>query len=258
VLPCTLLYIVLDPCWPLHLLSRFTKPNTPCICFSISFHPLPYTSNISPSPSPHPTNSPTVVWKVTPLFATWLLLPTNPLSTLFTPSTTVLELGSGVSGIVALALGPRIARYTATDQPYVLKLLRQNITANIETVFPRPRKGGKKLNTDGRILTASLDWETDSVANVDPVDVVIACDCIYNDALIEPLNSTCAALCRRAADPAKPTLCVVAQQLRSPEVFEAWLKSFCDKFEVWQVPGEMLGEGLSEGSGFVVHVGLVR
>jgi hypothetical protein len=27
---------------------------------------------------------------------------------------------------------------------------------------------------------------------------------------------------------------------------------------VWQVPDGLLGEGLREGSGFVVHVGIVR
>lgn len=88
--------------------------------------------------------------------------------------------------------------------------------------------------------------------------MVVACDCIYNEALIEPLNSTCAALCKLRKEDETPTLCLIAQQLRSPDVFEAWLKSFARKFDVWQVPGEMLGEGLGEGSGFVVHVGVVK
>ena len=110
-----------------------------------------------------------------------------------------------------------------------------------------------------RIRTASLDWEKDDVANWEAVDLVIACDCIYNDALIEPLNSTAAAICKlRAADADQPTLVVVAQQLRSHEVFEAWLKSFARRFEVWQVPDGVVGEGLGEGSGFVVHVGVLR
>lgn len=88
--------------------------------------------------------------------------------------------------------------------------------------------------------------------------MVVACDCIYNEALIEPLNSTCTALCKLRKEDETPTLCLIAQQLRSPDVFEAWLKSFAGKFEVWQVPGAMLGEGLGEGSGFVVHVGVVK
>lgn len=91
-----------------------------------------------------------------------------------------------------------------------------------------------------------------------PVDLIVACDCIYNEALIEPLNGTCAALCRLREDKEKPTLCLIAQQLRSPDVFEAWLKSFHEKFEVWQVPDRLLDEGLREGSGFIVHLGIVR
>jgi len=162
----------------------------------------------------------------------------------------------------------------------VLKLLRQNIAENLDTVLssPRQRKGkgktskssNKKTNStaasakttattpDDKILIQALDWETDSVANLPPVDLVIACDCIYNEALIEPLNSTCAALCKLGDAQDKQTLCLVAQQLRSPHVFEAWLTSFHRKFWVWRVPDALLSEGLSEGSGFVVHVGVVR
>ncbi|KAF2035217.1 hypothetical protein EK21DRAFT_54734 [Setomelanomma holmii] len=211
-----------------------------------------------------------VVWKVTPLFATWISSPNNFLTTtsLLTPTSTVVELGAGVSGIVALALGPQVSLYTTTDQTYVLKLLRQNIAENLNTVFPQSRKGKAKQSDYGnRIKCEALDWETDSVSNLDPVDLVIACDCIYNESLIEPLNSTAAAICRLRASgssgnssssEAKPTLCLIAQQLRSPDVFEAWLKSFCEKFTVWQVPDSLLDAGLREGSGFVVHVGIVK
>ncbi|CAE7174164.1 hypothetical protein PTT_14292 [Pyrenophora teres f. teres 0-1] len=228
-----------------------------------------------------------VVWKVTPLFSTWISSPKNFLftSSLLHPQSTILELGAGVSGIVALSLAPRVHRYTATDQAYVLKLLRQNIAENLDTVFPAPQRKGKgngkanggggssgkksngKSSAEERILVQELDWETDAVSNLTPVDLVIACDCIYNEALIEPLNSTCAALCKlrennnnndKEEGDQKPTLCLIAQQLRSPDVFEAWLTSFHAKFWVWRVPDELLSEGLREGSGFVVHVGVVR
>jgi hypothetical protein len=213
-----------------------------------------------------PILTPTVVWKVTPLFASWISSPKNFLftSTLLSPTSTILELGAGVSGIVALALGPKVAKYTTTDQAYVLKLLRQNIVENLDVVLPQ-KKSAKKSNkkqtqADERIAATELDWETSDTSHLAPVDLVIACDCIYNEALIEPLNSTCAAICnlRKEEGAEKPTLCLIAQQLRSPNVFEAWLKSFHEKFEVWQVPDKLLDEGLREGSGFVVHVGVVR
>lgn len=234
-----------------HLLHNTT--HFPCF-YSLShlYHPLLHYSR------PNPQLTSPVVWKITPLFATWLSSSRNPLTTLLTPTTTILELGAGVSAIVALALAPLVARYTATDQDYVLKLLRSNVAENLHTVFPKTR--GKKPLGDGldRISVEALDWEKDDVRDRRAVDVIVACDCIYNESLIEPLNSTCATLCGLRKRDETPTVCLVAQQLRSPDVFEAWLKSFHDKFEVWQVPSEMLGEGLKEGSGFVVHVGIVR
>lgn len=251
----------------------------------------------------HTNPTATVIWKVTPLFASWISSPSNFLFTtsLLSPSSTCIELGSGLSGVLALTLGPLISRYTATDQDYVLKHLRQNIAENLHVVFP-PKGGvgvkkgagkkgpGRKQESlrDGsngkdegrrRIEVQELDWETSDVRHLDPVDLIVACDCIYNESLIEPLNSTCAAICHlrqvsssqssppppsssssaaAAASTPPPTLCLIAQQLRSPDVFEAWLKSFHRLFHVWKVPDSMLDEGLREGSGFVVHVGVVR
>ena len=164
----------------------------------------------------------------------------------------------------------------------MLKILKQNIQDNLDIVFKEnrgknkssssggggrgekaknsnkhPGPGNKSTSSD-RISCETLDWEISSVSHFPPVDLIIACVCIYNESLIEPLNTTCAALCRSNQDTEKPTVCLIAQQLRSPEVFEAWLKSFCRSFEVWQVPDGLLDEGLREGSGFVVHVGVLR
>lgn len=166
---------------------------------------------------------------------------------------------------MALTLGAKIARFTATDQDYAMKLLRQNITSNFDAVFPAPKKGGRgkqksqasNLDSD-RIQTHILDWEEDSVDHLQPVDLVVACDCVYNDALIEPLISTCASICKLNTDAEKPTLCLIAQQLRAPEVFETWLKSFHRLFHTWQVPDKFLNDGLRENSGFVVHIGILR
>lgn len=181
------------------------------------------------------------------------------------PQSTILELGAGVSGILALTLAPRIAHYTATDQSYVLKLLQRNVTENLSTVFPTAKKaksakGGSSGHGAGRVEVRRLDWQLDAPSTFSPVDMLLACDCIYNEALIEPFNNTCAEICalRQSETSANPTLCVIAQQLRSPEVFEAWLKGFMERFIVWQVPGSVLGRELGEGSGFVVHVGVLK
>lgn len=225
-------------------------------------------------------NKHTVLWKVTPLFAEWISSPNNPLTAngILSPSSSVLELGCGISGVIALCLAPQIARYTLTDQPYVLKLIRQNLEENAETVKRGSgnRKGGSKSKKgdgggtakgqevmDRKIRALALDWETDEVSNVvspgESFDVVVACDCIYNSHLIPPIVSTCVDACKlRKREDGEPTVCIVGQQLRSDEVFESWLREFSKNFKAYRVPDSMLIDGLKEDSGFVVHIGVLR
>ncbi|KFX98078.1 hypothetical protein V490_02472 [Pseudogymnoascus sp. VKM F-3557] len=264
-----------------------------------------------------------VLWKITPLIAAWLASPSNPFTThsIFTPTSTLLELGSGISGLIALALSPSVGSYTLTDQSYVLKLLRQNITSNLPST--RTSKSTTSNNASGKskskskskrgatqsaaaaegtdggegegesnIQIKTLDWETDEVPGLLPgggsFDAVIACDCIYNDALIDPLVQACVDACklressrqvnRRDDDDSTSapgnhidgvgeggignvegkTICIIAQQQRSDEVFEAWLTAFKEPFRVWRVPDELAGGGLKGGEGFMVHVGVLR
>ncbi|KAK4241935.1 ribosomal lysine N-methyltransferase 5 [Achaetomium macrosporum] len=247
-----------------------------------------------------------VVWKITPLFAEWLASPDNPLFThgVLSSSSLVLELGCGISGLVALLLAPRIARYVLTDQPYVAKLVEQNVSDNLnatsqapaKTAAVRPhrkavanssqdRNGSRDRDRDrggsgsraARIRFTPLDWETDEVTptlagsdEAKSFDAVVACDCIYNEALIDPFVSTCVDLCRLRANEtatrtgtgtgigAEPCVCVVAQQLRDPLVFEAWTARFTRSFYTWRVPNELLVAGLRSNSGFVVHLGVLK
>ncbi|KAE8450506.1 hypothetical protein EG329_006236 [Mollisiaceae sp. DMI_Dod_QoI] len=224
-----------------------------------------------------------VVWKITPLFATWITSPSNLLFKhgILQSASTVLELGCGISGIIGLSLGPLIGSYTLTDQDYVSKLLSQNLDENRHDTSAsgsRGRKSNVKLKRGtvkgpstpeaGNILFRSLDWETDEVTasltcgDKESFDVVVACDCIYNDALINPLVQTSIDACKlRIEDDmnnGSPTICIVAQQLRSAEVFEGWMKAFCKQFRVWRIPDEDLIDGLKTDSGFVIHIGILR
>lgn len=163
-----------------------------------------------------------------------------------------------------------------------MKLLNQNLAENRQDVpssaskgrksTAKPKRGSAPANTAPgaiSVIAKPLDWETDQVTSslagsgtMGSFDVVIACDCIYNDALIEPLVQTCADACKLRAwegsDSDNPSICIVAQQLRSAEVFEGWLQAFYKSFRVWHVPDEMLIDGLKSDSGFVVHVGVLR
>ena len=227
-----------------------------------------------------------VVWKITPLFAQWIASDTNFLfrSSVLDERSLVLELGTGVSGIIAITMARRIGRYIATDQEYVFKLLKANIEDNFfeakgsgsgSNVAKYQGKGhihNHNLCVRGKIEVLALDWESSIVSSLptkiatssaevsQTIDAVIACDCIYNESLIIPFVRTCADICQlnTAHSTKKPTLCIVAQQLRSNLIFEAWLKAFHNLFKVWRMPDDLLIDGVKGGSGFVVHVGILR
>ncbi|KAH7328012.1 hypothetical protein B0I35DRAFT_6317 [Stachybotrys elegans] len=199
-----------------------------------------------------------VLWKVTPLFSEWLSSPTNILfsSNTLNRSSAVLELGCGISPLNALALAPRLGRYVLTDQPYVQKLIQQNLAEN-----PPPRRASY-----APVLFKTLDWETDEVtssltgdAAIRSFDAVLACDCVFNYALVQPFVQACVDVCRlRTRDDGKPCVCIVAQQLRNDEVFQSWLETFLSFYHVWRMPDKNLPEDLRSTKGFVVHIGILR
>lgn len=220
-----------------------------------------------------------VVWKITPLFASWITSPSNFLFRhgILNITSTILELGCGISGIIGLTLGPLVGTYVLTDQEYVMKYLNQNLAENQPESTSSASKSrkttskSKKLsqaslgNTVSNIIAKPLDWETDQITSSltgsgPGVSCVIACDCIYNDALIKPLVDTCRDACQlRVVDREDtPTVCIVAQQLRSAEVFEGWLKDFHKVFRAWRVPDQELTDALKSDSGFVIHIGVLR
>ncbi|KAJ5282665.1 hypothetical protein N7505_000645 [Penicillium chrysogenum] len=239
------------------------------------------------------------LWKITPLFAEWITNPANPLWTkaILSQTSTVVELGTGISALVALALAPSVRHYIATDQEYVRKLFRTNLDANASFSVSssngkaKGRSKGSKSSKSKPSSTAksvdnisftTLDWETDQAASLkecmDPdeahgrdgeeeeeedkgFDLLLSCDCIYNEALVAPFVRTCAEICRlRPAYVAgseeprshrRPTVCIIAQQQRSPDVFETWLREAMREFRVWRLRDDVLGEGLKSGSGYL-------
>jgi hypothetical protein len=110
------------------------------------------------------------------------------------------------------------------------------------------------------------------------IDLLIASDCIYNYALIDPFVQTCTQICQQrqrqrsqdqhdakvdasnddSSTSRLPTVLLVAQQMRQPDVFEQWLEATLLKFRVWRVPDELLTEGLRTGTGFALHLGILK
>lgn len=218
-----------------------------------------------------------VLWKITPAFAEWLASPSNPLfRTVLTPSCSIIELGCGISPLNALTLSPKVSRYILTDQPYVQKLVLQNLAENqpSKSHAGKSKRGANKssssspLNAVADIHFQVLDWETSQVTpsltnspSVSSFDAIIACDCVFNYALIQPFIQTCVDICKlRQTDgnQALPTLCIVAQQLRNDDVFNSWLVAFKEHFRVWRMPGGMMPAELRPEAGFVVHIGILK
>lgn len=200
------------------------------------------------------------LWQSTVRFAEWLESANNPLyvNGVLDSASVVLELGAGISGIIPCLLGDKVQKIVSTDQAYTLKALQNNVTANLRATRPKKR-------ALPNIEVLPLDWETDdprsfmhSAGLETGVDFIVACDCIYNYALISPFVQTCADLCRIRAEATTSTLCIIVQQLRQAEVFEQWLTTFHRSFRVWRIPSNLLSKGLQEDSGFAVHIGVVR
>ncbi|TRX96783.1 hypothetical protein FHL15_002089 [Xylaria flabelliformis] len=253
-----------------------------------------YTIHQSPTLLNRPgSTTGAVIWKITPLVASWLGSPDNFLwkTGALSTSSNILELGCGISGLVGLVLSPLISRYVLTDQIYVARLVEKNLEENLVVSQQRKssqKRKGKPPSTANpvNLRFTTLDWELDEVTSFSSLtessqddvtasfDAVVACDCIYNETLIEPLVQTCADVCRlRQRQPScpedandiqnydrapAPALCIVAQQLRDPEIFEGWIKAFSRRFRVWRVPEEALSTELRANTGFVVHIGVLK
>ncbi|KAK6337734.1 hypothetical protein TWF696_001214 [Orbilia brochopaga] len=232
-----------------------------------------------------------VLWKVTPLLASWLTHPANEFTkSIINSASTVVELGAGISGVLALALAPFVRSYIATDQEYCLKLLRKNILENsdshaLETPASGSSKGrssssGKKSKRStepqkSNVTVLPLDWQLTQVSSIPElkdktIDLVIAADCIYNESLVRPLVDTFVDLSNLnrndegRQDETSAKLVMVAQELRSPDVLEAFMTAFCEKYRVWRLPDRLFdgcgdgGHALKSGGGYVVHLGVLK
>lgn len=156
--------------------------------------------------------------------------------------TSVLELGSG-TGVLAALLGPLSKSWTATDIFSLLPLIDKNIKRN----WP--------AKTNAKVEVRELDWtwsrkelERNLPSSGEPWDLVVAVDCLYNEALVQPFVDTLDALPCRAV--------IVVSELRSSDVMqlflERWLAS--GRWQIWRV-----GDGTNErgllGDSQVVWVG---
>jgi len=222
-----------------------------------------------------------VLWEVTQHFAEWMVSPSNPMLKhgVLNSTSTILELGSGITGLIGIVMAPFIRRFIFTDQEYVLKMLQKNIDEN-PAIAPSATKTRDKKHktktasqqqqpprTNNHMEVMALDWEVSSLQQLpqllgddEGVDAVLAVDCVFNESLVKPLVQTCKAICslRDKSDGLQPTVCVFAQQRRSDQVFELWCATMMQYFTVWRVPSDMLPKELGDKSGFVIHLAVLK
>lgn len=150
------------------------------------------------------------------------------------------------------------------------------------------RHGDSGLRGRGNVSVLEVDWETtapesiiahlqaasrdEGEAGYEPsLSALIATDCVFNPAIIDPFVDMLAALSSPSpSSPAlddganeRPVICIVAQQLRSPDVFSDWLEAMLRKFRVWRVEETELCWGPGEArmvasEGYVVHACLLK
>ena len=203
-----------------------------------------------------------VLWKITPMVANWLCCTDNFLwkHGWLKNNSTIMELGCGISGLVPLSMASLLADglYILTDQQYMMKQLGKNVTAN------RHLNRRKTSHQGLDIHTMTFDWETDDVANVSRLleskkrhlELILACDCVYNEYLIHPFVDVCHRLCALRRNASKQTGLLVCQQLRSQEVLQTWLEEMLKEFVVFRIPFENLPEDLQRG--YVLHFAVLR
>lgn len=204
-----------------------------------------------------------VLWKITPLVGEWLASDPAILqnAAILNSESTVVELGCGITGLIGILLAPQVASYVLTDQAYVMRALQHNITANVSASKP-VRKGTKPRLAQPTAV--SLDWEinTPSLEGLglrpdQTIDLIVVCDCVYNEYLVKPLVEALVDTCR-LNNASKRATVLVAQQLRSEAIFELFLATLLERFDVWRLTDEQLAAGLRTGSGYAVHLALLK
>lgn len=131
---------------------------------------------------------------------------------------------SAGTGLLGIVLSPLVRQYTVTDIPDLLPLIRKNLSLNYD--------GWSNSNLSGpgsNITVEALDWvqlhRTPLAIRsrliptpADPIDLILAVDCIYNPSLLPALVETIDFL----TTPGK-TAVLIVMELRQEDVVREFL-----------------------------------
>lgn len=230
-----------------------------------------------------------VLWKVTPIFASWVLdsvggeegkkksgkagktaksrkfsqddasVHTSTLQCIkvfFGPGnqSKVLELGCGATGMLACVLAPLVKSYVATDQPHLLKIAKQNMQDNL-SLYGSSSVPGPAAKPKYNLECMELDWEEPEESWQDILDLW---DGEYPDVVLacdtiynEYLIPAFVATLKLVSGP--DTVILVAQQLRLSDIFETFITELLDAdLRVFAVPENLLRKDFAQG--YTLHM----
>lgn len=171
----------------------------------------------------------------------------------------VIELGCGIGGLAAAAIGPQVNSYIATD----------HLTSIIKTANLNVQNNNDKSITN--IHCMEYDWETPSLGieelqrvfglngdnNESRPLIILALDTVFNEFLIPHFLNAIVALAKTLRP--RNAHVIIGQQVRDPEIMESFMSQFVRRahddgskcFDVWAVPDRFLTERLING--YTVH-----
>ncbi|AET39300.1 S-adenosylmethionine-dependent methyltransferase Ecym_4233 [Eremothecium cymbalariae DBVPG len=157
----------------------------------------------------------------------------------------IVELGAGISGIMAIVMANYVDKYVATDQKAILKKLQENLQENINEVqkrsvnsntLPTISRTKKTSSSACNIEVLNLDWETfcKPQTTVNPFLAppkntsqvyIVALDVIYNEFLISPFLQTLKRLLQwYVHENGVTAAALVVVQLRAQDVLQSFLE----------------------------------
>lgn len=124
----------------------------------------------------------------------------------------MLELGSG-TGLLAILLSPLCKSYTASDLLINLRLCSRNLQLNGIDVVSDVGNVVRMEEIDWFDMPTSRGSEVIDTSDYE-YDLILAVDCVFNEALAIPLINTMNRYCRTGSR----TVALVVVELRSPDV----------------------------------------
>ena len=143
---------------------------------------------------------------------------------------------------MSIALAPLVRQYTATDIGPLIPLIRKNVISNFPgwpNTISLPGRNIAIDELDWQLLESTSIPQRAKVFSFDPVDLLLAVDCIYHPSLLSSLVTTIDYL----SIPGKTTVLIISE-LRAEDVMREFMETWLSKpgWEIWRIPNEVLGK----------------